>query len=354
MKKLIMLVLLLLVNLLFGYPTLEELEQETGVIEREEPFKVREFSPVMNGIVTDMAISYGCYREGQMPGGKGPTKAEIKEDLQIISQYWNLIRLYNADDDTERILEVIRENGFEIKVMLGVWLEKEENDPSKQKINLENTARAIKLAELYPQQVIAINVGNETQVYWSWHRMKTENLQRYIRLVRKHTRIAVTTADDYNYWNKPESQDIAGEIDFILTHIYPLWNGKQLTNAISWLDSNYVMIRDFHPERKLILGEIGWATAYNAKRTGIGEQGSLIKGKVGIKAQEEFLTELSNWIKKRQVVTFYFEVFDELWKGGGETATDIEKNWGLYYTNRQPKNSFKEFIKKQEKLKEEQ
>lgn len=306
----------------------------------------REFSPYLNDKWIGQAISYGPYRLGQAPGEKGPTKTEILEDLDIIKEYWNLIRVYNSDDDTEKILKVIRDNELPIKVMLGVWLANEKKLPGTKDENITNVLRCIELANEYSDIIAAVNVGNETQVFWSWHKMKTENLIRYIGAVRNNVPVPVTTADDYNFWNKNESQVVADEIDFIVTHIYPLWNGKTLNNAIPWLDENYKDVQQKHPGKQIVIGEIGWATNYNADKKGDGEQGSLIKGDVSIEAQEKFLIELDEWINENKVTTFLFEVFDEPWKGGGDNsgANEIEKNWGLFYENRTPKKSFQKFI----------
>ena len=103
----------------------------------------------------------------------------------------------------------------------------------------------------------------------------------------------ITVADDYNYWNKPESKQVADEIDFIVAHIYALWNGKTLDNAIEWMDSVYFkQVKAMHPNKEIAIGETGWATNYNPNKTGPGEQGSLIKGEVSISAQEEYLLPL--------------------------------------------------------------
>lgn len=327
-------------------------------MESAEEFKkkdsdsIREFSPYLNNKWIGQAVSYGPYRLGQAPGAKGPTEQEILEDLKIIEKYWNLIRVYNADDDAERVLRVIRGNNLPIKVMLGVWLENETRDPAFRDNNIRNVLRAIDLSNKYPEIIIAVNVGNETQVFWSWHRMNTENLIRYIRAVRNNITQPVTTADDYNFWNKPASKIVADDVDFIVTHIYPLWNGKTLDNAIPWLGSIYQDVQSKHPEQQIILGEIGWATQYNPYKKGDGEQGSLIKGEVSILAQEKFLIDLNNWIEQNHITTFLFEVFDEPWKGGGENSgpNEIEKNWGIFYEDRTPKESFKNFLQYESNL----
>lgn len=320
--------------------------EDADDFEQKDPSENREFDPYINSKWIGQAISYGPYRIGQAPGAVGPLKAEILEDLNIIKKHWNLIRVYNADDDTEQILEVIKENDLPIKVMLGVWLANEKKTPGTKEENIANTLRCIELANQYSDIIAAVNVGNETQVFWSWHKMETENLIRYIRAVRNNVTVPVTTADDYNFWNKPESKAVEAEIDFIVTHIYPLWNGKTLDTAIPWLAENYKDVQQKHPEKQVVIGEIGWATNYNPDKKGDGEQGSLIKGDVSVEAQEKFLIKLDEWVNENKVTTFLFEVFDEPWKGGGENSepNEIEKNWGVFYEDRTPRKSFKNYL----------
>ena len=321
---------------------------ESGhVQERSEPFNVRKFDPYLFGEWIGNGVSYGCYREGQEPGKKGPSKEEILEDLNIVSKYWNLIRVYNADDDTERILEVIQENKLPIRMMLGIWLANEINQPDQKAANLKNVLHGIELANRFDDIVIAVSVGNETQVFWSYHKMDTDKLIRYIRAVRENTIQPVTTADDYNFWNKPEAKQVADEVDFIVTHIYPLWNGKTLDNAIDWMDSTLKDIQNKYPDKQSVLGETGWATEYNADKKGPGEQGTLIKGEVGLAAQEKYLVMHNEWVNKNKVTTFLFEAFDESWKGGGANSApnEVEKHWGVFYVNRTPKESFENYLK---------
>jgi len=317
--------------------------------EREEPFVTRQFEPNLDGKWIGNAISYGCYREGQAPGDNGPAEHQILEDLNILSEHWNLVRVYGADDDSEKLLRVIDEYKLPFKVMLGIWLEREENNPDHQKANQDQVLKGIELANKYQHLIAGVNVGNEALVFWSGHRMELKNMTRYIRAVREHTTVPVTTADDYNFWNKEESKIIAAEVDFIVTHIYPLWNGKNLDNAISWMDTVYnEQIKEMHPNKTIVLGEIGWATTYNPHKTGPSEQGTLIKAEVSLNAQKTFLENLNMWIEQNKVTTFFFEAFDEPWKGGGLVSEpdEVEKHWGVYYKNREIKPSFDNFLKK--------
>ena len=146
------------------------------IAERESPFVPRKFDPYLNGQWIGDAVSYGCYREGQAPGVKGPSDTEILEDLIIIKQHWNLIRVYGSDADSERVLHVIKKNKLPIKVMLGIWLENEGKRPERKKENMDQVRKGIALGNDYHDIIAAINVGNETLVYWSGHRMQQKNL----------------------------------------------------------------------------------------------------------------------------------------------------------------------------------
>lgn len=321
---------------------------ESGhVQERLKPFNVRKFHPYLSEEWIGNAVSYGCYRKGQEPGKIGPSKQQILEDLNIVSNYWNLIRVYNADDDTERILEVIQENKLPIRMMLGIWLANETNRPDQKAANINNVLRGIELANRFKDIVIAISVGNETQVFWSFHNMDMARLINYIRVIRKNTLQPVTTADDYNFWNKPEARQVAEDVDFLVIHIYPLWNGKTLDTAIEWMDSTFKDILSKYPDRQCVLGETGWATEYNADKKGPGEQGTLIKGEISMAAQEKYLVMHNKWVNQNRITTFLFEAFDEPWKGGGDNSAqnEIEKHWGVFYENRIPKESFINYLK---------
>ncbi len=325
---------------------IHKLESDSAAYSKGSPFVERAFKPFLNGAWIGNAISYGCYREGQAPGVKGPSEAEILEDLNLLSPYWNLIRVYGSDDDSERVLKVIHDHNLPIRVMLGIWLENETTRPERKPENLEQVARGIDLANRFPDEVIAINVGNESQVDWSWHRMEMENLIQYIRAVRNHTQQPVTTADDYNFWNKDHSKRVAAEIDFIGLHAYPLWNGKTLDVGMAWIDTVFKAAQIMHDGKTIALTETGWATVYQPKNNGPGQEGALVKGDVSINAQETFLLQLNSWIDSTHTTTFLFEAFDEPWKGGGlESDPDVmEKHWGVFSENRQPKESFQKYL----------
>jgi len=93
----------------------------------EDKLVLREFSPVLEGKWIGQGISYGPYREEESPGGLQPTREELTEDLNLLSQHWNLLRMYGAGETAEEVLKTIHEKRLPFKVMLGAWIVPEES-----------------------------------------------------------------------------------------------------------------------------------------------------------------------------------------------------------------------------------
>ncbi len=300
----------------------------------------REFSPLRDGKWIGQGISYGPYREGESPGGLLPTSEEITEDLKLISKRWNLIRIYGSNEVAEDVLKIIHEKNLPVRVMLGAWISCETasetlsagDAQSATRSNQEEVAQSVRLANAYPEEVIAVSVGNETQVYWSGHRTDPELLIRYIRAVREGTSVPVTTADDFNFWNKPESKAVAAEVDFIVTHVHAMWAGLLPSTAMQWTEEIYDQVCAYHPKKMVVIGEAGWATQVHNE----GEQAKLIKGEASEAAQQLYYQRFTDWAEKEKICTFFFEAFDESWKGGPH-PDEVEKHWGLFNINRTPK-----------------
>ncbi len=287
-------------------------------------------------------ISYGPHRDGQHPGGPGPTREQVREDLEIVRKHWSLLRMYAVGPEAETALQLIRAEKLPLKVMLGAWIAMEaklgeggavlEDYPQARAANRMQVDTLIRLANEYPDIVPVITVGNETQVFWSAHKVPADTLIRYIREVRAATKVPVATADDFNYWNKPESRTVAREIDFIVTHIYAMWAGQPLDRALPFTQEKYAEVAQMHPGFVIVLGEAGWATQKHNE----GEQAKLIKGEAGEEQQKTFYDQFVAWTTREKIANFYFEAFDESWKGG-PNADEVEKHWGLFRADRTPK-----------------
>jgi exo-beta-1,3-glucanase (GH17 family) len=303
---------------------------------------VRPFDPDVNGASIYNAICYGPHRDGQRPGEKQPSAEELLEDLRLMQPHWKLVRIYGASEFAGTFLKVIHDNGIDIKVMLGVWIDPEERRSDEGELlerydeaaakNRREVEAGIRLANAYPGIVAAVSVGNEALIYWSAHRNYPDILIGHIRSVRDGVEVPVTMADDFNYWNKPESRELASEIDFITLHAHPMWNGLQVEDALDWQIEQLEVVQSVHPDKHIVIGETGWATSVIYE----GQQGELIKGKPGEAEQKFFYEEVSTWAGSSRQIVFFFEAFDENWKEGDHPAA-VEKHWGLFRTDRSPK-----------------
>lgn len=276
-------------------------------------------------------VCYGPHRDGQRPGGPSPTAAQIREDLELIAPHWSLLRTYGATGVAETILATIADAGLPLKVVLGAWLGAD--DPAA---NAREVRAAIRLANAYPEVVVAVCVGNETQVYWAAHRSELAQVIEKVREVRAGVSVPVTSADDLDYWILPESRALARELDFITMHAHPMWKGRTLDEALPWLQDRLAAIRALHADRPVVLGETGWATSVADS----GEQAELIKGRPGEAEQAVFYRQVRDWAAREGEVVFWFEAFDEQWKGGDD-PTEVEKHWGLYRSDRSPKQALR-------------
>jgi exo-beta-1,3-glucanase (GH17 family) len=267
------------------------------------------------------AISYSGYREGQNPQKYiYPSQAEVLEDLRILERNWELIRTYGADKHSEDILQVISREKINLKVMLGAWLD---GEPGNEAANSQQINNCIRLANEYGDVVIAVNVGNEILVHWSNHKVPEDEVIQYVRQVQQAVQVPVTVADDFMYW-RDHGGKLAGVVDFVTMHTYPVWGRQDIDTAMLSTISTYESVKKALPDKTVIIGEAGWPSytegEFHAPQAG------------DEKKQKRYYQELHAWAEKNQVTVFYFEAFDEPWKGKG-----TEGHWGLFTEGRKAK-----------------
>jgi len=293
------------------------------------------------------AISYSGFRHGQHPdrgvGAKNPTKEEILEDLKILSSNSNfkLLRLYDSQENSEAVLKIIHKEKLNFKVMLGIWLSAEVSnhegcqwitEPIPQDIldanklkNKNEIKNGIRLANAYQDIVVAVNVGNEALVSWNDHMVTVDSVISYVRKVKKSIEQQVTVADNFKWWAL-HGADLAKEVDFIAIHTYPLWEEQDIEDGLSYTISNIREVMDSIPQSRIIITEAGWATTASE----FGDRASEEK-------QKRYYDELMPWAAKMNITTFWFEAFDEDWKGNSEDPQGAEKHWGLFTVGRKAK-----------------
>jgi exo-beta-1,3-glucanase (GH17 family) len=299
-----------------------------------------------------MAVAYSGFREGQYPdrgeGAMNPSAEEILEDLKIlVAHNFRLIRLYDAGENSLLTLELIRQHQLPVKVMLGAWLAAEfsnhegcswlnEPIPAETLVanTLENAAevqRAIKLAQQFDDVVVAVNVGNEALVDWNDHMVPVDKVIAYVRQVKAAIDQPVTVAENYVWWTR-DGAALAAEVDFLGVHTYPVWEEKTLDEGLTYTIENLQGVRAALPDKPIAILEAGWATV----AVEFGDRASEAH-------QARYYLELQQWASSTNTTVFFFEAFDEPWKGDPNTPNGAEKHWGLFNVDRTPKQVVGEF-----------
>lgn len=267
------------------------------------------------------AISYSGYRAGQNPQtGIYPSQEEVTEDLRILEKNWRLIRMYGSDPHSQDVLEVIRREKINLKVMLGAWLD---GEPGHETENAQQLTRCIQLANAYPDVVVAVNVGNEVLVHWSNHKVPEEKVIQYVKQVKDSVAVPVTVADDFMFWMNHGAR-LAAVVDFVTMHTYPMWGRQDIDTAMPSTISTYERVKQAVPGKAVVIGEAGWAT-YTEGELHVPRAGDEVK-------QKRYFEKLNRWARENQVTVFFFEAFDEPWKGTG-----TEGHWGLFSVDRKAK-----------------
>jgi len=293
-----------------------------------------------------MAIAYSGFREGQHPdrgnGAVNPSDAEILEDLEIlIAHGFHLIRLYDSGENSLAALHIIRQHELPIKVLLGMWLEAEfsnhegcawldEPIPDEELAantvrNFAEVQRGIELARQFDDIVVAVNVGNEALVDWNDHMVPLENVIAYVQQVKAAIDQPVTVADNYEWWIR-DGAPLAAVLDFIGVHTYPAWEEKTIDEALAYTIENIDRVRAALPDKPIAILEAGWATT----AIEFGDRASESN-------QARHYTELGEWAAATNISVFFFEAFDEPWKGNPDNPLGAEKHWGLFFVDRTPK-----------------
>jgi exo-beta-1,3-glucanase (GH17 family) len=293
-----------------------------------------------------MAVAYSGFREGQHPdrgdGAVNPSPEQIEEDLRILVEHdFRLLRLYDAGENSLEVLETIRREALPLKVLLGAWLDAEVSNhegcpwldepipPVKLAANaVKNEAeveRLIELANRFDDIVVAVNVGNEALVDWNDHMVTLERVIAFVERVKARIAQPVTVADNYVWWAR-HGAPLAAVVDFLGVHTYPVWEDKTIDEGLSFTVENLEEVRAALPGHPIAVLEAGWATT-----------ASEFGGRAGEASQARYFRELADWAQATHTTVFFFEAFDEPWKGDPGNPLGAEKHWGLFRVDRTPK-----------------
>ena len=326
-----------------------------------------------------LAMSYGGYRYADH--SIEPTLDELKEDMKILSAMGvKLIRTYKLlKPQAANLVRVIsdmkkEDPNFEMYVMLGAWVDCKNSfnsgngEPDHDQENEENPAeiaRAVALANKYPDIVKVIAVGNEAMVKWaaSYYVQPGVILKwvNHLQDLKKEGKLPkdlwITSSDNFASWggggeeyHVEDLNELIKAVDFISMHTYPMhdthynpnfWNLSEdekdladmvkidnaMLRAKEYAMSQYKAVVDYMKslgaDKPVHIGETGWATISKE-----------LYGPNGSKATDEYKAAvyyqlIRDWTNEAGISCFYFEGFDEPWKGGDDPG-DSEKHFGLF------------------------
>ena len=225
--------------------------------------------------------------------------------------------------------------------MLGAWLDAELSnhkgcawltEPILERELIDNrlaneaeVRRTIHLAKSFPDVVVAVNIGNEALIDWNDHLVSIESMVTYLGLVKEAIDQPVSTADNYVAWIN-YATELFTVVDFAGVHTYPIWEHKPIEEGLSYTIENMVAVQQVIPEVPLAIMEAGWGTTASEFPDQANEENQII-----------YFKALMAWAKEMNVTTFWFEAFDEDWKGNPDDRMGAEKHWGLYTVDRKPK-----------------
>ncbi len=301
-------------------------------------------SPVHRAFVLPQgnAICYSGYREGQSPDSRiYPSPDQIREDLHLLARHWPLLRLYDCSVHAERVLQVIRDDGLPLRVMLGAYLGAEMNNfgcpwggtyseeqlEASRRENLAELERLVMLARQHEQTVFSVAVGNEATVDWTDHFVPVPHMIEYVRWVKQRLQQPVTFCENYVPWQH-KLRDLVPELDFISLHTYPVWEYKHIHEALDYTKENVASVARLYPGKPIAITEAGWCTNSNGR--GMHAEHAVQE------LQALYYQDLMDWTRAEGLLCFVFEAFDETWKGSPDPL-EPEKHWGLFTQDRRPK-----------------
>jgi exo-beta-1,3-glucanase (GH17 family) len=291
------------------------------------------------------AICYSGFRDGQQPGGISPSYEEVKEDLVLLQPHWKYLRLYDCDEHALTVLKVIQQEKLDLKLMLGAYIVAEMNNQGcpwgggvyeeeqleeNKKSNDQKIKRLIDWANQYPDIIHLVSLGNEACVDWTDHFVPVDRVISFAIKVKQHINQPITFCENYVPWLN-YLKPLVEVIDFISIHTYPVWEYKHIHEAVEYTIANYETVAKQYPGVPVVITEAGWAT--NSHGVGINSE------HVNEENQKIYFEDLMDWATKNEILIYFFEAFDEQWKGSTDPM-EPEKHWGLFKRDRTPKLVF--------------
>jgi hypothetical protein len=292
------------------------------------------------------AINYSAYRAGGPGVGEIPTDSQITEDLTLLnSAGYTLLRLFDTDISHENILRIAAASFPNLKFQLGIYLAgiAVANQPTcANSANDTGVQNGIREANAY-SNVVSVSIGNETSFFSPY--MPVSCLAGYITTVKQGITQPVTADDDYTFYTGSGSNTILPLLDFVSIHTYPMSNPSRWTYqntgsaaammnaALANAKASYDQVATYIAANgganlPIVVGETGW------KATQTNPNNPLETCCANPANAKMYYDAMNTWqaAGTGPKVVFYFEAFDEAWKG--INVTPFDDGWGIWDASR--------------------
>jgi len=276
-------------------------------------------------------ICYTGYRSGQMPTGNpktDPTYAQVQQDLTILAQYTHGIRTYGSNPmlhDGGDVPPIADALGLDLH--MGIWIDDTYTDDQ----NMQAISDSLGIIAAGHKSIKSVIVANEylLRVRQSFgDTAKAEaRLVGYINYVRSKVpkNIEVIIGESAPDW-LTASKALYDAVDVVMWHVHPWWQQVPIAQAAQFTATTHAQILsrmkelgETKPER---LGETGFPW---------GECNGPTCGSEASQAQ--YLHDLNQYSLQSGLEYWFFEGFDEAWKGAEGGVGD---KWGMWDNARQP------------------
>jgi exo-beta-1,3-glucanase (GH17 family) len=259
-------------------------------------------------------LAYNAFQRYQSPLDRDyPSDAQIDADLRLLATITKRLRTYSAAEFPQ--LPALAER-HGLGLALGVWLDRRFDN------NDAEIEAAIRAARRHAS-VQRLIVGNETQLHRT---LAPAELHAALQRVRRATQVPVSTAEPWHVWvYQPE---LARHVDFITVHLLPYWEGVSVAQAVDDALLRLRLVRERHPGKPLVIGEIGWPSGGDAVRSALATPD----------AQAAFVREFLVRTQTMGLDYYLMEAVDQPWKRATEGA--VGAHWGLLDASRRLKFSF--------------
>ena len=257
-------------------------------------------------------VSFNPYRKYQNPQKHQlPSRAEIEQDLELLSKKVRNVRAYSSLNGIGQIPELAAK--FGLSVTAGAWLDKR-NEMNHLELNsLIRNARKYGAIE-------RLIVGNEVLLRDD---MGIQELMGYLRRVRQETHLPVSTAEPWHVWL--EHPELVRVVDFIAVHLLPYWEGVPAEAAITHVMRRYREIKHAYPGKPILIAEVGWPSAGNKN----------LLANASLTNQANFIRNFLQLAEEEYLDYFLMEAYDQPWKTGLEGT--VGGYWGMFDANRNQK-----------------